>query len=152
MGLDTNIAAVVAALDLKLVRLLRDAMNNRPGGAAPAGLVGPAATIEPRRVIEPEPRIEPRRVIHPTPRFEPRPVIRPGPRIDDPACVIVEVVVVDPPDNSKCPIEPPWRVLPWEVDGAGRGGGEFAQPAQRVKPRTRPPDIVSKGSLIDFFC
>lgn len=152
MGLDGNIAAVVAALDLKLVRLLRDAMNNTPGGAAPAGLVGPAATFEGRRTAGPEPRIAPRPVVHPTPRFEPRPVIHPEPRVDSPVypCVVVEVRV-DPPE-SKCPIEPPWRLLPWESAAAPAQAESLAQPAHRVKPRIRQPDIVGKGVLIDLFC
>jgi hypothetical protein len=152
VGLDTHIAGVVAALDLKLVRLVRGAMNNGPGGPAPAGLVGPAATFEGRRTIEPEPRIAPRPVIHPTPRFEPRPVIRPEPRVDAPNCPCIVVEVVVDPCETKSPIEPPWRVLPWETAIEPADAESLTQPAHRVKPPIRWPDIVGKGALIDLFC
>jgi hypothetical protein len=164
--LQATASLLVAASDLQLVRLLRGAMRTADlsSGAAGGGF-GPAAVIEPRPrhhpdpLIEPRPRIhptprfEPRPVIHPTPRFEPRPVIRPEPRVDAPAypCVVLEIVV-DPCD-SNCPIEPPWRVLPWEPGADVSAQAEsLAQPAHRVKPPIRRPDIVGKGALIDLFC
>ena len=67
----TSVSAIVAALDLKLVRLVRAAMRGSccPGACGP---IHPAPVIEPRKRIEPEPEIEPRKRIEPTPVFEPR--------------------------------------------------------------------------------
>jgi hypothetical protein len=151
VGLETNIAAVVAALDLKVVRLLRDAIRTTEA-AAHLAVSAAVDRFESRQVHEPEPRFEPRPVVHPTARFEPRPVIHPTPRVDSPNYPVVVVEVVAPCDESKSPIEPPWRVLPWEDTPASPAPAHVAQPARRVKPPIRRPDIVSKGSLIDFFC
>ena len=138
-----NVGLIVAALDLNLVRLVRGAMADNPNGSPVSGL-GPAPNptlLHARRRVEPEPRFEPRPVIHPTPRFEPRPVIRPEPR--------VELLPCEPPHEpempvrSKSPIEPPWKVLPWEQPPE--------PPAPKVKLAIYQSDVVSKGSLIDFF-
>lgn len=155
MASDALPSLLVAALDLQLVRLLRDAMaDNGPGRGTPATELGPAPTLIERRFrIHPEPVIEPRRRIEPEPRIEPREVIRPADRYEpsggcDPAVVVVPVPVpVECYGTYKRPpaIEPPWRVLPWE---------QAPQPAPvrpKVKVEMRPPDIVHKGSLIDFF-
>jgi hypothetical protein len=139
---------IVASLDLQLVRLLRDAMHTADAsagrGTAVSGL-GPAPThIERRFRIQPEPEILPRKRIEPEPRIEPRKVIRPADRFEPRESDLVPVPVECYKPCRKSPIEPPWKVLPWEQP-----------PCPRVEPKikvvVRPPDIVHKGSLIDFF-
>ena len=142
MDVASNVSLIVAALDLKLVRLLRGAMADNPHGQPVSGL-GPAPTnlsFGSRPRVEPEPRFEPRKRIEPTPHFEPRPVIRPEPRVEPPLCEAPHEPEM--PSRLKSPIEPPWRVLPWE---------QPVQPAPKVKLTIVRPDVVSKGSLIDFF-
>ena len=150
MGLDSSVGLIVATLDLQLVRMVRAAMA---GGGAPGGpgsTASPAPVIEPRRRIEPEPRIEPRRRIEPEPRFEPRPKLRP----DDvhAACRAscgaagIPTEPAEKVSRSSSPIEPPWKVLPWENP---------PEPAPRVVRKVKvfltPPDMHSKGSVIDLF-
>jgi hypothetical protein len=150
VGLDSinSINAVVAALDLQLVRLLRKAMS--PGGNGSIAGIGPAPTfIAPRTGAHPERAISPRPVVHPQPRFAPRPVHHPEPRFEpaSPRCAGAPVVVIEvtePPGKTHSPIEPPWKVQPWETP---------LPPRPKVKVQVRPPDkIISKGSLIDLFC
>ncbi|WP_428937988.1 hypothetical protein [Fontivita pretiosa] len=131
---------LVAALDLKLVRLLRAAM--RPAGeGGPASPLGPApSTIQPRHRIHPAPRFEPRPVVHPAPRFEPRPVIHPQPIVAPPATA--QPPEPQPPRRLECPIQPPWRVLAWETP---------LPPPPKIKLIIYRPDTISKGSLIDLF-
>ena len=148
VSIDARVDLVVAALDLKVVRLVRDAI--RTADLSAGGVPGPLGTVVFRnaaaraRVI-PEPRFEPRVVYHPQPRFEPRQTIHPqatyapAPLIEQPPTVLCEP---EQPVRNRCPIQPPWRVLPWEIP---------AQPAPKVKVVVVRPDIVSKGSLIDFF-
>jgi len=139
----SSIAAIVATLDLQLVRLVRAAMQDDGPRAATALGPRPSPQPLPRRHIEPEPVIEPRRHIHPTPRYEPRPVIHPRPRIapTEECCPPCEPAP-EPPDG-RCPIQPPWKVRPWEAPVPMK---------LEVKVVVIRPDIVSKGSLIDFFC
>ena len=138
-----TISAIVATLDLKLVRLIRAAMqDDRKHAVTP---LGPAPQdILPRKRIEPEPRIEPRQHIHPTPYFEPRPVYHPTPRYGPRECPCPPPCDPLPKDDTgHCRIQPPWKVRPWEAP----------MPMKReVKVVVVRPDIVSKGSLIDFFC
>ena len=140
MGLDSHVELLVAALDLKLVQLLRDAIRTTDlSGARENGNLAPEVRIEQRRHIHPEPLIEPRRHIHPEPRYEPRPVIHPTPRVEPspPVCLPAEVRRA-----HKSGLVPPWKVLPWENP---------PQPSQKVKVIKIKPDIVRKGSLIDCF-
>ena len=137
MSVGPTVNLLLAAMDLKLVQLLRGAMN--AGGGGPGGLVGPTPRINPRPVHDPNPRIEPRKTITPTPHFEPRPVHRPEPKFESYQCIPPE----PPPTCPSSKILPP----PWK------------QPITDLPPEPRPvikkvefaPDIVSKGSLIDFF-
>ena len=145
VGLDSNVALLVAALDLKLVQLVRGAMAAADAGAAKhlGKLVGPAPAIAPRPVLHPQPRIEPREVIHPTPRIEPREVLHPAPRVVEPPPVYC--CPPCPPERARCtpPVfVPPWKVVPWENP---------PQPLPNVKLIKPKPDIVRKGSLIDCF-
>jgi hypothetical protein len=128
-----DVGLIVAALDLNLVRLVRGAMAPNPCGK-PVAFIGPAPNCF---------RFLPRRRIHPTPRFEPRPVIHPTPRLEPTPATCEPPHEPEMPVRSKSPIEPPWKVLPWEQPPA--------QPAPKVKLAIYRPDVVSKGSLIDFF-
>ena len=145
MGLQTNVAALTAALDLKLVRLLRGAMNATGAGRATA--LGPAPNPPPQfRHVDPEPVFEPRPRIRPTPHFEPRLIHRPAPIFralpPPPAPPSCEPAPCEPCEKKHV-IQPPWAVLAWETP---------IQPEQPVKVHIVRPDTISKGSLIDFFC
>ena len=116
MGLESTVNLLVASLDLKLVQLLRGAMAvadvNAAATAPPCGQTPRFSDVyEPRRHVEPEPVYEPRRHIHPAPRIEPRPLLQPATRLANEPCDCAEYAA---PKGSKCPIEPPWKVLPWE--------------------------------------
>jgi hypothetical protein len=50
------------------------------------------------------------------------------------------------PPKRPTAVEPPWRVLPWE-----QGPDVEMRVWPKVKVVVRPPDIIHKGSLIDFF-
>jgi hypothetical protein len=139
----SSVSAIVATLDLQLVRLIRAAMQDDGRHAATA--LGPAPSPQPqlRQHFAPDPVYEPRRHIHPTPRYEPRPVIHPSPRIapGGDCCVPCEPTPELP--DGRCPIQPPWKVRPWDAPVPIK---------LEVKVVVVRPDIVSKGSLIDFFC
>ena len=155
MGSDALPSLLVASLDLQLVRLLRGAMaDTGPGRGTPATELGPAPTLIGQRFrIDPEPEVERRRHIEPEPRVEPREVIRLPDRYE-PSGVEATVVVVPVPVPVECyghckrppAVEPPWRVLPWEQAPA-----VDAPVRPKIKVVAPPPDIVHKGSLIDFF-
>jgi hypothetical protein len=148
-SLDSNVALLVAALDLKLVQLIRDAIRvtDLAGATERGGSIGPEPTIEPRRHYEPTPVFEPRQHIHPAPIYERPRVIARGVA---PACRVEPPVT--PGEPAVCPMEcappappfmqPPWKTLPWE---------NSAQPAVKVKVVKIKPDIVRKGSLVDLF-
>jgi hypothetical protein len=141
-----DVGVLVAALDLKLVRLLRGAMAGQLNAFGPPGAgVGPrgARQFEPRHRIEPEPRFEPRKRIEPTPRFEPRPVIHPEPRVEQQPCQVPHEPEM--PLRTRSPLEPPWRVVPWKPSAAP------AQSRPQVKLLIVQPDVITKGTLIDFF-
>jgi hypothetical protein len=148
VGLDANVALLVAALDLKVVQLLRDAIRTTAAAAGEgqsATPLGPAPSdVQPRRRYEPEPYIEPRKRIEPTPYIEPRERITPQPRVElapvDYCCGPCEPA----PRREAKPVvfQPPWRSMPVE---------NSAQPATKVKVIKIRPDIVRKGSLIDCF-
>jgi hypothetical protein len=155
MGLDSVASLVVASLDLQLVRLLRDAIrttelsDNCCCPLDPAGV--PIACPRPVEHVQPEPVVEPTEHIHPTPIIEPRRVIHPRPQVLPPDSAVCPPCCtgefVDP--CAKSPIEPPWKVLPW--DPRGGCAPPAPPPAKVVKLVRRPPDIAHKGTLIDFF-
>lgn len=140
VGLDSSIPAIVAALDLKLVRLIRAAIaENRACQGR--------GVIAPRFRHEPDPRIEPRKVIHPTPRFEPRPVIHPTACVEPVPPQFAPPVEPERPSTTASPIQPPWKLVPW------------AQPAPPATPPPPPPvkvvryrpDMVHRGMMIDVL-
>ena len=150
MRLESNVNLLVAALDLKLVRLVRRAMNAGDADGHGAGSAAhPAPVIEPRKRIHPEPHIEPRPRIHPEPAFEPRPIHRPdaiGAPPCTPCCPPATPAEPAAGKSSSSRIEPPWKVLPWERDPAAQ-----PRPIQKVKVVIGPPDMVGKGNVIDLF-
>src|SRR5689334_3232243 len=80
VSLESNIALVVASLDLKLVQLLRDAIRTTDiAGARENGshAIAPEPEFLPRRHLTPTPVIEPRRHFHPETHYEARPIIHP---------------------------------------------------------------------------
>lgn len=137
---------LVASLDLQLVRLVRGAMATPAGSGAPASGLGPAPTIIERRFrIEPEPEILPRKRIEPEPYVEPRRVVQLPDRFEPSD----RDGLAPPPyecyrPQTRSPIEPPWKVLPWEEPAC-------PPPPPKIKVVVPPPDVVHKGSLIDFF-
>lgn len=145
MRVESNIAAVVAALDLKLVRLIRDAMADGPGPGGIAGVHQPDPTIEPRHSVTPEPDIAPRRTVHPEPRFEPRAVIHPDPEVEPVPPLYAGPCESERAGRANSPVEPPWAVLPWEQPLP-----VTAPPPSRVKAARVRPDIA-KGRLIDVM-
>lgn len=145
MGLDSSVGLIVATLDLQLVRLIRGAMRAAAGDCH-RHLLHPEPVIEPRKRFHPEPVIEPRPHVHPEPAFEPRPVLR---RADElpPACPPAEAAV--PAEKSAaptCPVQPPWKVLPW--DDRMRGPRVVLR---KIKVSPARPDSQCKGSVIDLF-
>jgi hypothetical protein len=140
---------IVASADLRVVQLLRDAIRTadiQSGRGQPVSGLGPAPThIERRFRVQPETEILPRKRIEPEPRIEPRQVIRPADQFEPRECDLVPVPVeCYRPCTTRSPVEPPWKVLPWEMPIDCRV-------PPRVKAVVRPPDIIHKGSLIDFF-
>ena len=147
----SSVNLLVASLDLKLVRLLREAMRaaDDRGGVDRNSLIGPAAMVEPRPQIRPEPVVEPRLHHHPEPVFEPRPVHRPAePSATPPTCGCPASAELPRAEVklSGSPIQPPWKVLPWQNPPAER-----PRPVQKVKLVIGRPDICNKGGVIDFF-
>ena len=150
VGIDSSVGLVVAALDLKLVKLLRAAMQ--PGGGAPGGmrLIHPQPVVEPRKRIEPDPVFEPRPRVRPEPAFEARQML--GLAVTRPECCdgyapIAPTEPVEKGAHSSSPIEPPWRVLPWE----DRPLSAPVRYVPKIKVIRARPDIQCKGSVIDLF-
>lgn len=145
MDVRPTIDALVAALQLKEVQLIRQAMRaaDQQGRGSP---LGPAPDPVARNRVHPTPRFEPRPVVHPTPRFQPRPVIHPEPRAETKRIVCdgnasgQEVVVRKV--EAESPLAPPWKSHPWENP---------SQPAPKVKLLRYHPDMPRKGALLDFF-
>lgn len=140
--LDVQAGLVVAAMDLKLVRLLREAIRNADLAGGKVGPLGTVLAPQPgqRPVIHPTPRFEPRPVRHPEPRFEPRPVIHSRPRVEErPGACPTE-------PSAKCHCEAtlpaPWRQPIWKTE---------QPPASKVKVHLHRTDVHNKGSLIDLF-
>ncbi|HSI32440.1 MAG: hypothetical protein ACAI43_14570 [Phycisphaerae bacterium] len=141
-------ALLIAAMDLKLVRLIRGAMAaadlaaGKCGSAHPLG-PDPEPEFNTRRHLTPTPVYEPRRHIHPTPKFEPRPVIHLRPRVVvDPPIRVPAEPCLHPDAGSKLP-PPPWKLPPCQPVPA--------QPVQKVKLVRLKPDIVRTGTMIDCF-
>lgn len=147
MGLESSVNLIVATLDLQLVRLVRGAMRGADEAAAGMKLIEPAPVVEPRRRITPEPAIEPRLRHRPDAVIEPPEKIRSQDRVwAYTQCVSPLPSPAEQVSRSTSPVEPPWKVLPWE---------DSPPPAPRIVRRIKVvmarPDIQSKGSVIDLF-
>jgi hypothetical protein len=136
----SNVNLLLAAMDLKLVQMLRAAMNAGSAGGGVHATIHPAPRIEPRPVHHPDPRIEPRKVIEPAPRFEPRKVHRPEPRCEPPPCDSRPNTYTGRRAMGVLP--PPWK-MPLAATAP--------EPRPVIKRIVHKVDTVHKGSLIDFF-
>lgn len=136
---------IVALSDLKVVQLLTSGMSAVNG--AGSGSVGPLGNINsrqiaPRRQVHPTPHFNPRPVVDPTPRFDPRPVIHVQPQLVEKPVPSPAPVEPEKACRFKSPLDPPWKILPSEMP---------VEPAPKIKVNIVRPDIVNKGSLIDFY-
>jgi hypothetical protein len=140
---DASIELLVALSDLKRVRSIRGAV--KANLIAAGGVPGPLGTVQmPGRAGDayvPSARFESRPVHEPTPRFQPRPVIEPTPRVDVPP----QFAPLHPEQPARLanPLTPPWKMPPQIESSSG---------VPQVKYEVRPPDVISKGSLLDLFC
>jgi hypothetical protein len=139
-----SVSLIVASLDLQLVRLIRGAMAAADG--SPGARFVAASTVN--RDIQPRPKLRqhqeilPRPVVHPTPHFAPRPVIHLQPKFVPPPPAACAPVEPEKPHRNECPIQPPWKVLPWQTP---------IPPKPQIKIVVHRTDVVHKGSLIDVF-
>lgn len=129
-------------MDLKLVQMLRGAMNAGNGPAGHCKRLGATPNPQPTPKVEQSQQIQPRPKIEPAPRIEPRPVIYPKPRLVERPAAIRPPVEPEMPRIAKSGLKAPWQTLPWE------NPAPVVHPVKVVKPT---PDIVRKGSLIDCF-
>jgi hypothetical protein len=147
---DTAAALAVAVSDLKVVRLLRDAINSGLPKTGPLGTIPPGANPHTPR---PRPKfggsaqlnrnLQPRPTLRPQPRIEPRPTIHPQPRVVDPPPVCLpEPSCEDGSLKLRCPIRPVWETLPPVPVPSD-------YPAVKVFPQK--VDVIHKGTLLDLF-
>ena len=147
MGLETTAALLVAASDLKVVRLLRDAINSGLPKTGPLGTIPPGANpATPRPHVKfrgaADVRFTPRPVVHPTPRFEPRPVIHPSPRVVDVPPIYAAMPPVESSSIKILPFPPVWATLPPVACDPG---------VIVVKNYLQKVEVVAKGTLLDQF-
>ena len=148
MGLDTQANLVVAAMQLGVVRSLRDAIRTADlssGRMKAATDLGPAPSPEPRAHLTPEPIVEPRRRLHPEAITEPRRTYSASAQIDRRSNV--ETSTCEPSSEPtrtthKSPIQPPWAILPWQTP---------TPPRPVIKVIVHKVDVAHKGSLLDMF-
>jgi len=140
-------------MDLKLVQSVVDAMRAADiasGRPQPVSKLGPAPTPPPDR-LERDPVFAMRPVYHPEPRFERRVVIHPEPRVEclpptkvncqEEPCECVSAAPAAKPEMES-PLAPPWKMPVWQMP---------VTPPPKVKVVQYRPDIINKGSLLDFF-
>ena len=138
----SNISVLVATLGLQEVQSVLNAIHNADAYTAASlpTITNPVDTYCPRPTVTPEPRYLPRPVIHPTPRYLPRPILHPAPRIE-PSPLPPPFPTATVPHITAGP-QPPWKILPWQ---------EPSPPPDVIKMIVRPPDMLTKGTLIDLF-
>jgi hypothetical protein len=132
---------LVAAVGLQDVQSLLNAIHTADLESA-ASLPSCATPVDVycSRVITPEPTYLPREVLHPTPRYLPRPVLHPTSRVEpQPAPPPAPKATV--PHITAGPL-PPWKI-PVEQ--------EPSRPLNVIKVVVRPPDMLTKGMLLDLF-
>jgi hypothetical protein len=137
----SSIGVLVAGLGLQEVQSVLNAIHNADAQTAASLPTNPVPVdIYCPRTITPEPRYLPREVLHPTPRYLPRPVLHPSPRVEP---------LPLPPPSPKATVPhitagppPPWKIPLWL---------EPSHPLNVIKVIVRPPDMLTKGMLIDLF-
>ncbi len=129
-------------MELSVVQLIRQAIRTADLSSAAAGGQVGSAVIEPRRHLQPEPQIEPRQHFHPTPVYERRPVIHPQPRVEQLALASPPEIPTPHITRPENPIQPPWKVLPWENPSQSR---------QTIKIVVHRTDVTHKGMMLDLF-
>lgn len=146
--LSTAVDLLVAVIDLKVVKSIRNAV--RVNTLKKGGVEGPLGNIEnPKPVhgsfgVNLEPRYEQRRVIHPEPTYETRIVHHRT--VERPAIADLKQPLpaeqIAPPAAQKSPLVPPWE-MPLPIVSA---------PTIKVVKYEAPrPDQNCKGMLIDLF-
>jgi hypothetical protein len=137
----SSIGVLVAGLGLQEVQSVLNAIHRADAQTAASLPTNPVAvdTYCSRR-ITPEPRYLPREILHPTPRYLPRPVLHPSPRVEPLPLPLPSPKASVPHITAGPP--PPWKILPWQ---------EPPRPLNVIKMIVRPPDMLTKGTLIDLF-
>jgi hypothetical protein len=150
VSFDVTASLAIAISDLKVVSLLRDAINSGLPKTGPLGTIPPGAnpaTPRPRQKFggganfDHSASASARPAVHPSPRFEPRPVVHPSPRVVDVPPVCVAPPPAEVPDRP-CAIPPVWKTLP-PVEHAPAGAAP--------KVYVQKVDVISKGTLLDLF-
>ncbi|HEX4795032.1 MAG TPA: hypothetical protein VH370_14660 [Humisphaera sp.] len=149
----TNATLIQSVMDLKLVQSVVEAMRAADiasGRPQPVSKLGPAPTPPPDR-LERDPVFAMRPVYHPEPRYERQVVIHPEPRVEfcapivvkpcEPQCECEYLPVASKPEMES-PLAPPWRMPVWNMP---------IVPPPKIKVVQYRPDIINKGSLLDFF-
>lgn len=154
MSLEPSLQLLFALSDLKLVTSVTNAINadlpkSGPLGTIPEGVQANGSLEHNNAVLTADTRYTHRDTFTPSPAYTARPVVHPQPIYDQPQHVRPALEAERSPvdttysvPRSRSPIQPPWRVLPWQ------------QPTEvriEVKVVSIWPDIVNKGSLIDLF-
>jgi hypothetical protein len=139
----SSVNLLVATVDLLEVQSVLNAIHRADAQTAarlPTILDERAVDTFVHETITPEPRYLPREIIHPTPRYLPRPVLHPFPRVE-PSAPPPPYPTARTPHIAAGP-QPPWKTMPWQ---------EPSKPPSVIKMVVRPPDMLTKGTLIDLF-
>jgi hypothetical protein len=142
VSLPIHVNLITAAMDLKLIRLLRGAMQPKlPHAPGAHGVPGPAPTLPGRPTHQASPALLPPTVVQPPPLLRPPPIIFFRPIFKE-----IPLECATPPHagptSHTMPLQPPWKSLPWKSP---------LPPPPLIKVVQHRPDIISKGSLIDFY-
>jgi hypothetical protein len=136
---------LVAGLDLSLVRMLRQAMQTADLSAAAASGTGHyvASSSPAQAAVRTITRTE--RVETPAASFEPCPKHHLHPRLAELQPYICSRPVL--PADSKCSIQPPWKVLPWPKPI----NGSYPPGHRMIKIQLDRTDVNSVGRTLDLF-
>jgi hypothetical protein len=144
---DVLSSLIIASSELKVVSLLRDAINAGLPKTGPLGTIPPGANPHtPRPHLkfsnDPQPRVGAPTVLRPQDRFEPRTVIHPEPTIESLPPQYATCPEAGASKPSTNPIQPPWKTLPWP-----------RQDVAVIEPKVirQTVDLIHKGTLLDLF-
>lgn len=125
-------------MDLKLVQLLRAAMQPGLAGGAGAALHSPSR-IEPSKLTHANSPANAPRHIQPAAIFEPRRVHHPEPIFAPPG----QIPVTAPASyHGKSALVPPWKTVPVQ---------QLPPLRPVIKPVVYKVDTICKGNLLDIF-